>query len=112
MPQKSKKHFLFVCTAGIQRSPTARDLFRNVESIKAKSAGVHSLAIKRIRQSMIKWADEIFVMSEKNDKHLSILRKRFDLSGKEVHDLDIPDVYPRDDPELINILKQKLQQYL
>ncbi len=108
---KDKLKLLFICTANVQRSPTAEDLFEEFEDIEAKSAGTHLFAIERVRQHMVDWADKIFVMSEKEDKHISFLKKHFDLTGKEVYDLNISDKYGRNDPKLIKILKNKLSKY-
>lgn len=54
----------------------------------------------------------IFVMSEKDEGHITLLRNAFDLHGKTVYDLDIPDIYNENDPELVRVLKEKLSHYL
>ena len=55
--------------------------------------------------------DKIFIMSERIDKHLAFLGENFDIKSKEVYDLDIDDIYGRDNPELIKILKEKLSKH-
>lgn len=109
MEPNNKLHFLFICTANVQRSPTAEGLFEDTEEAEARSAGIHPLAVKRIHQSAVDWADKIFVMET---GHMAFLEENFDLSGKEITNLDIPDIYERDDPKLIEILKEKLDKYL
>ena len=105
-----KIKLLFVCTENLQRSPTAEELFKNSEKYEAKSVGTSFSAIKRINESAVKWADKIFVM-EKN--HKDYIESNFQkLMKKEIIILNIPDVYYRNDPELIKILKEKLKEYL
>lgn len=106
-----KKHLLFVCTGNFDRSPTAQDLFKDSTKYEARSAGTHFRANRHIDQEMIDWADMIFVMSEKENGHLTNLKNNYDLKDKKVIDLDIPDEYFREDPELISLLKKKLAKY-
>mgnify|MGYP001579179846 CR=1 FL=1 len=98
---------LFVCFANLQRSPTAERLFRS-KNIETKSAGIDPLAPVILTQKAIDRADKIFVMEQ--------LQKDFILDNfkvnKEIIVLDIPDIYYRDDPELIKILKEKVSKYL
>lgn len=63
-------------------------------------------------QDLIDWSDIIFVMSEKEDGHLTSLKNNFNLDGKEVYDLDVSDIYDEKDPELASILRKKLSHYL
>lgn len=107
-----KQHLLFICSNNVYRSPTAEDLFGNSEKYKAKSAGTNPMAAVRVAQDLIDWADTIFVMSEKDDGHLTFLKNNFNVKNKKIYDLDIPDIYQRNDPELIKLLKTKLKSYL
>lgn len=107
-----KQHLLFICSGNLDRSPTAEGLFKNSGKYEAKSAGIHSDAKVRVSQKLIGWADMIFVMSEKEDGHITYLKNGFDLQGKPVYDLDISDMYDRDEPELITLLRQKLSIYI
>jgi len=58
---------------------------------------------------MIDKADAIFFMEQ---KHLDIVRKRFTLGEQTIGVLDIEDLYPLNDPELIEILRVSLAGYL
>jgi len=107
-----KTKLLFVCSGNRDRSPTAEDLFKNSDTYEAKSAGTHDSATQKITQDLVSWSDIIFVMSERLDGHLSFLGETFDLTGKEVHDLDIPDEYDRGDPALVAIIREKLRPYI
>ena len=103
---------LFLCTANSERSPTAEKLFEYSQGYEARSAGVHPAAYRVVNQDLVDWADKIFVMSEKEDGHLTFLKQQADISGKSVYDLDIPDIFPRGDPELVNLLYERLSYYL
>jgi len=100
---------LFVCTGNMDRSPTAESLLSGREGFEVKSAGTWIYARKRISKALIEWADMIFVMEgHHKDVILSICPEA---EGK-VTVLDIPDVYRRNDPELVETLKKKLGEYL
>jgi predicted protein tyrosine phosphatase len=107
-----KTKLLFVCTGNRDRSPTAEELFRNSKDYEARSAGTSIFAVRRVTQELIDWADKIFVMSELEDGHLTFLETHFDLKGKSVHDLNIPDRYEGGSQGLINLLASRLARYL
>ena len=115
-----KKHLLFICTANLCRSPLAASLFDNSEIYEAKSAGTdvkpEYINSVQINQELLDWADEIFVMSEKEDHHLSYIKENFVLNNKKVTVLDISNVYNTAVTEerdfIIKILKDKLSSYL
>ncbi|MDZ7705558.1 MAG: hypothetical protein U5L04_13870 [Trueperaceae bacterium] len=107
-----KTNILFVCSANRLRSPTAEDMFAGSEHYNARSAGTHPHAEQRVSQDMIDWADRVFVMSERTDGHKTFLENNFDVGGAEIYDLDIPDVYGRGDPTLVERLREGLEPYL
>ena len=107
-----KPHLLFICTGNCNRSPTAEALFLNSRFYEAKSAGTDQNAVVRISQTLIDWADLVFVMSEKEDGHLTFIRSNFSLKGKRICDLDIPDNYDRNDPELIGLVRRRVKNFL
>ena len=87
-----KKHLLFVCTSNISRSPTAESLFKKSNKYETKSAGIKTFVTPirhtiQINQDLIDWADEIVVMSERNDGHETFIRHKFNLKEKKVIDL-------------------------
>lgn len=108
--EKMKTKLLFICTANENRSPTAKSLFENSKLYKVKSAGIHPLSEKPITKQAIEWADEIFVME---DFHKTFLLREFqEAADKKIVILGIPDIYYKNDPTLIKILKEKLRNYL
>jgi predicted protein tyrosine phosphatase len=107
-----KRHLLFICTGNVNRSPTAESLFLNSRSYEAKSGGTDQHAVVRVSQDLIDWADAVFVMSEKEDGHLTFIKNNFSVQGKAVCDLDIPDNYDTHDPELIGLLRKRIEEFM
>lgn len=106
------KHLLFICSGNINRSPTAESLFLGSRFYEAKSAGTDQNAVVKVSQGLIDWADVVFVMSEKEDGHLTFIENNFSVKDKLVCDLDIPDNYDTGDPELIGLLKERIEEFM
>ncbi len=102
-------NLLFICSKNQWRSLTAELLFKDHPEHNAYSAGTSDKARIRVNQKMIDKADVIFVMER---RHKEILKQRFELNGKKLLVLDIEDNYQFNDPELIEILKSLLAEYL
>jgi predicted protein tyrosine phosphatase len=102
---------LFICSRNQWRSPTAEGLFRDHAAYDARSAGTSETARIRVGLRLLEWADHILVMER---KHKEILLVRFPgfHSPSSIIVLDIPDEYQRDDPELIEVLKDRLLKVL
>jgi predicted protein tyrosine phosphatase len=84
-------------------------MFRNVEGLEVKSAGVSLGATVPVTRDLIDWADKIFVMEHKHEK--AILK--IDPSAwRKIEVLNIPDRFYRNQPELKALLKKRMQQYL
>lgn len=110
-----KKKILFVCTSNQHRSPTAQSLLARHPHYEARSAGISPLSAQVVTRELLEWADLIFVMDEQFDHHRRYLLERFpDLPGlaDKIIVLGIPDIYQRDDPELVRRLREKLARYL
>jgi predicted protein tyrosine phosphatase len=104
-------HLLFICSMGLQRSPTAEKLYENFPGYVAKSAGTDSGARRRVTEGLLGWADWIFVMET---KHHDYLRGKFseELNGKRVVCLRIPDDFSFNDPVLVELLKMNLSTHV
>lgn len=117
-----KIHFLFVCSAGINRSPAAAQLFEKSGSYEAKYAGIHGATLRdgsrtnELTQELVDWADKIFVMDEKTEGQLTYINEHFSVEGKHIAVLDIPDKFTTSTvqkyEELQSILRDKLHEYL
>jgi predicted protein tyrosine phosphatase len=84
-------------------------LFKNHPVHQARSAGTSDKARVKINQKLMDWADMVFVMER---KHKDLLKQRFAFADKELIVLHIPDDYQYGDPELVEILKTALEEYL
>jgi predicted protein tyrosine phosphatase len=102
---------LFVCTANLQRSPTAENLFQGWKGIwEAKSAGiVPEPKGNPLTQKLIDWADLIIVMEP---IHSQYIRSHFQCSPDKIRILNIADRYLRDDPKLMSMLSKKVPSIL
>ena len=114
-----KRHILFVCTEGRQRSPTAAEIISSSpaysKKYEAKAVGLSELAVVHISKAAVQWADLIIVMNEKDDHHKSILLQKFPFIEKEkksIIDFNIRDIYWKNEPELQELIQKKLRKYL
>lgn len=105
------KKVLFVCTQNRLRSPTAEKIFSGIDEIEVKSAGLNTYARFHLTLEMIKWIEIIFVMEK---SHQEKIRKQYQekLNGKKLICLDIPDEYDYMQPELIEVLNEKVTKHL
>ena len=98
---------LFICNQGQNRSRTAQRVLRN--RFQTQSAGLYNC--KPVTKQQLRWADTIIVME---DHHRSEIAKRFPdiYLQKQILALNIPDIYRYDQPELVSILKSKVDDLL
>ena len=94
---------LFICNQNQNRSKTAEHVFK--ARFRTKSAGLYNE--KPVSEKQLSWADVVVVME---DAQRSELAKRFprQYMRKRILSLGIPDVYSYNQPELINMLKTKI----
>jgi predicted protein tyrosine phosphatase len=107
-------HFLFVCHANAERSPTAEEVCRRIAQdeslgIEASSAGISRNATGPQTREIAKEADRIFVMEE---EMAAILVEDYGQNPGKIICLDIPDLYKRNDPWLVAMLEDKICRYL
>jgi predicted protein tyrosine phosphatase len=102
-------NLLFICSKNQWRSPTAELFFKKHHVHQARSAGTSGQARIKINQKIIDWADIVFVME---NKHRDLLKQRFELSGKQMIVLHIEDNYRFNDPELVELLRDALGEYV
>lgn len=103
-----KKRLLFVCTVNRMRSATAHQIYTDDSRFEIKSAGTDSEANTVLSQELLDWADSIVVMEK---HHRSKIRKLYPdiYDSKKIVCLYIPDDYEYMQPELINILKYRVE---
>lgn len=100
--KRNSQNILFVCSRNKWRSKTAETVFKDYADWNVKSAGTSKVAVKRINQDLITWADRIFVMEK---KHREIIEDKYGRMKDKISILYIPDDYQYMDDELIEILK-------
>ncbi|QQG38647.1 MAG: phosphotyrosine protein phosphatase [Candidatus Woesearchaeota archaeon] len=98
---------LFVCNQNRHRSKTAEDIFKN--KFEVKSAGLYNE--NPVTISQMEWADIIVVME---DSQRSEIAKRFpkQYMQKQIVSLDIPDIYSYGQPELVSLLKSRMNNLI
>jgi predicted protein tyrosine phosphatase len=107
-----REHILFVCTANVDRSRTAEDLYRDDPRYEVRSAGTAPFAMAPVTRDLLRWADRVFVMCEREDQHATLIRMRFPDQDRPIVDLDVADRWSRGDPMLIRQLRKKLVPHL
>jgi len=103
-----KLKLLFVCTINKMRSATAHKIYENDIRFEVKSAGTDKTANTVLTAEMLNWAESIVVMEK---QHRNYIRKHFPeiYRTKKIVCLYIPDIYDYMQPELIEILKIKIE---
>jgi predicted protein tyrosine phosphatase len=105
------QHVLFVCSRNRLRSPTAERVFACHRGVEVASAGLSPDADDPLTPELLEWADLIFVMEEAHRVKLATRFRRW-LGGKRVVCLGISDEYGLMDPELIELLVQRVSPFL
>jgi len=104
-------NLLFVCTVNRMRSCTAETIYGTNPAYKVRSAGITPTAPNQVTAELLNWADKVFVME---NMHRAFITEKFpeiDLSNKLVV-LGIPDFYYYMEPELIDLLKARMEPFL
>jgi predicted protein tyrosine phosphatase len=104
-----KRKVLFVCGRNVDRSPTAEDMFKDITGLEVKSAGVSYGATVPLTKELIEWADAIYVMEF---KYQQAVLKIMPSAWEKVECLEIPDVYYRNQPELKQLIVEKMKPYI
>jgi predicted protein tyrosine phosphatase len=126
---KKPERILFVCLANINRSPKAEEVFREMlreAGYKVKnpcqtpsqedydfevfSAGTNANEeANQLEREIAHSADIIFALDE---EVLCKLMDKFGVPYSKIKNLDIPDLYHRQDPALRILLEQRLRKYI
>jgi len=105
------KKILFVCSQNKLRSPTGEAVFASAEGVSVRSAGLNNDAEVPLGTEDVVWADIIFVMEQAHKKKLKT-RFREHLKDQRVVCLGIPDNYEYMQPELVEIFKRDVPQFI
>jgi predicted protein tyrosine phosphatase len=112
MPERL--HYLFVCYGNMERSPTAEAVCQRIAAensldIEASSAGTSDRADRPVTKKIADLADRIFVMEP---DMVAEMVEEYGQNPAKIVCMEIPDIYERDEPELVRTLEQKLYEYL
>ena len=102
-----KQKLLFICTANLNRSPTAEIIFE--DKYLTKSAGIDMNSPNPLTKELLEWADIIFVME---DWHKEEIKNKYPDIKKKIFSLQIPDMFFKMDKELIRLLRERTKKYL
>ena len=97
---------LFICNQNKHRSKTAEEYFK--KKFVTRSAGLHNQ--EPVQEKDLSWADVVFVMEEEQRQELA---ERFPKQylQKRILSLEIPDVYQYQQPELIQLLRRRMEEH-
>jgi len=102
---------LFICSQNRLRSPTAEQVFADWPGVETASAGINHDAQVPVCPELLEWADLILVMEPRHRSKLSSKFKAH-LRDKKIICLNIPDDFELMAPELIDILRKQVPQFL
>ena len=105
-----RPNILVVCGRNKRRSRTAEYIFKNDDRFNIRSAGLSPKSDRKLSENDLKWADLIFVMETGYRGQIWGLYRHLDLPNIEV--LEIPDEYEFMDEELVEILKDRINDTL
>ena len=102
---------LFVCSANIDRSPTAERIYANHPELEVKSAGTSRFAQKPVSAELVSWADVILCME---NGHQQFIKNEYPdiITHKKIDALHVPDNYSYMEPALQKIIKEKVDEWL
>lgn len=105
------RRLLFVGTANRLRSPTAEAICQGIEGVEAMSAGTNNDSEQPLTGDLIEWADVVIAMDR---EHRTRINRKFraQMKGKGLAVLGIQDDYDYMQPELVSLLKARLQRWI
>ena len=101
-----KPNLLVVCGRNKKRSRTAEHIFKNDPRFNIRSAGLSPKSDRKISENDLNWADCVLVMENQQRRKIWDLFNHLELTEIEI--LEIPDDYEFMDPELVELLTDKI----
>ena len=106
----TKPNLLVICGRNKRRSRTAESIFKNEQRFNIKSAGLSPKSNVQINEQLLLWADLLLVMEDGQAARISGQYRHLNLPQMET--LHIEDRYEYLDPELIDLLKERINNTL
>ena len=104
----SRTNLLFICSRNQWRSPTAERVYRDDGRFSVRSCGLSVRSPRQLREADLRWADIIFVMEPQHRARI-LGRFREAVGATPLHVLHITDDYRFMDPELVELLKDRVE---
>ena len=107
---------LFVCSANVDRSPTAEYIYKDRAGLEVKSAGTACYAQKPVNKELVQWADAILCMESRHKRYIVEVFANI-ISNKMIDILNIKtlirgEVCEYRHPALIEIIREKTDAWL
>lgn len=103
---RPRPHILVVCGRNKRRSRTAEYLFKNDDRIYIRSVGLSPKSDRQIRNKDLQWAHLILVMEDEHKKRVESNYQDLEIPPIDV--LHIEDIYEFRDPELVEMLVERI----
>ena len=109
--QGNQPRILCVCSAGLLRSATMADILVKSGKYNVRNCGTAlDYALIPLSSALLQWADKICVVKEQ----LWVIEEALEMldmtDAVDVISLDIPDIYERNNPELVEIITQRFKE--
>ena len=111
MSNREPRRLLFICRQNRRRSATAERLFGKRADLDVRSAGTAPDALARVNVNMLNWAEVIFIMDDEQRHWLETTFPQHPALARVVC-LNIPDDFTFLQPELVELLQQRVPQHL
>jgi len=105
------KNLLFICKHNQMRSRTAESIYSDDSRYIVKSAGISKNAQVKLSEDLIIWADIVFVMENKF-KDIIVDLYPIEFISTKIVSLDIPDTYYYMEPQLVELIKSRVNSFL
>ena len=105
------KNLLFICKHNQMRSRTAESIYSDDSRYDVKSAGISKNAQVKLSEDLIIWADIVFVMENKF-KDIIVDLYPIEFISTKIVSLDIPDTYYYMEPQLVELIKSRVNSFL
>jgi len=105
--QGSATRALVLCSAGLLRSPSVASYLDKELDYNCRAAGVHDYALIPVDEVLVTWADVVVCVSP---EIADVFKYKY--KHQAIIILDIPDIYPYKDPELMELIKKEVDNKL
>ena len=112
--QGESKRVLCLCSANMLRSPTMQVVLSGEPfNYNTRSCGTHDFALIPLTADLLSWADEIVCADTEHFERVHAILDRLPTREvKPIVNLRIPDIYGYRDPQLVQLIGDKYQEWL